>query len=55
KMQFVKTLAILALIAQLTVITPSWALERRFLPRRPNHEATRRGIELAIIFINSLS
>ncbi|CAG8669989.1 23326_t:CDS:2 [Dentiscutata erythropus] len=36
-MQFVKVLAILMLIVQLTIITPSWALplEKRVLPRDP--------------------
>ncbi|RIB16866.1 hypothetical protein C2G38_2188841 [Gigaspora rosea] len=48
-MQSVKVLAILILIVQLTIITTSWAFEKRFWPRSPIGEVRKRGIESAII------
>ncbi|RIB01139.1 hypothetical protein C2G38_2231757 [Gigaspora rosea] len=45
-MQAARVFAILILIVQLTLINPSWALEKRVLPRRPISEVRKRGIEL---------
>ncbi|RIB12021.1 hypothetical protein C2G38_2042184 [Gigaspora rosea] len=41
-MKLVNVLAILVLIVQLTIIVPSWAFERRVLPRSPYADAIKR-------------
>ncbi|RIB30099.1 hypothetical protein C2G38_2153540 [Gigaspora rosea] len=54
-MQFIKVFAILILIVQLTIITPSCALERRVWARSPISEVRKRGIELAVTLIYQLT
>ncbi|KAF0561185.1 hypothetical protein F8M41_023972, partial [Gigaspora margarita] len=41
-MQPARVFAILILIVQLTLITPSWTLQKRVWPRRPISEARKR-------------
>ncbi|RIB22634.1 hypothetical protein C2G38_2243192 [Gigaspora rosea] len=41
-MQPARVFAILILIVQLTLITPSWTLEKRVWPRRPISEVRKR-------------
>ncbi|CAG8814169.1 2313_t:CDS:2, partial [Racocetra persica] len=41
-MKLARVFAFLILIVQLTLITPSWALEKRVWPRRPINEVRKR-------------